>query len=164
MTLSRWLGAGITLVAAAVLPACDGINLQKLEPGVSTSAEIRSRMGEPDAEYRNDDGSVVWEYNRQPNGSECQMLSIGPDGVLQKVEQVLTEANFVRVHAGMSKDAVRRLLGAPGSATVFRLSGEEVWDWRIASSFPNEEAHFHVHFASESGLSTKTSRRIEHRG
>lgn len=164
MTLPRWLGAGVAAVVAAVLPACDGINLQKLEPGVSTVADIRSRMGEPTAEYRNADGSYVWEYNRQPAGIDCYMLSIGADGVLQKIEQVLGEATYARVREGMSKEDILRLLGRPGSRTVFARMDEEVWDWRVGSSFPNEEAHFHVHFDTGSGLVKKTSRRVEHKG
>lgn len=164
MTLPRWLGAAVTACVAAVLPACDGINLQKLQPGVSTAAEVRALMGEPAAEYRNADGSLVWEYNRQPNGIECHMLSIGADGVLQKIEQVLNEATFARVRAGMTKDEILRLLGRPGSSMVFARMDEEVWDWRVGSSFPSEAAHFHVHFDTGSGLVTKTSRRVEPRG
>lgn len=164
MTLPRWLAAGVAAVVAAVLPACDDINLQKLEPGVFTVADIRARMGEPTAEYRNDDGSYVWEYNRQPAGIECHMLSIGADGVLQKIEQVLAEATYARVREGMSKEDILRLLGRPGSRTVFARMDEEVWDWRVGSSFPNEEAHFHVHFDTGSGRVKKTSRRVEHKG
>ena len=164
MNLPNWLAAGVTAIAAAVLPACDGVNLRELKPGVSTVAEARARMGEPSAEYRNPDGSFTWEYNRQPNGTECHMLTFGPDQVLQRIEQVLNEANFARVRPGMSKDEIRRLLGRPGSIAVFEGQREEVWDWRVAGTIPTEEAHFHVHFDVDSGLVKKTSRRVEQKG
>ncbi len=164
MKLPGWITTATAAVAAAVLPACDGINLKELKPGVSTAAEVRSRLGNPAYEHRNDDGSVTWEYNRQPNGVECHMITIGPDQIVSKIEQALNEANLARVQEGMGKEAVRRLLGKPGTVTTFSNLGEEVWDWRVAGLTPAEEAHFHVHFALADGRVKKTSRRVEGKG
>lgn len=159
-----WLTASVTAVAAALLPGCDGIALKELKPGISTAAEVRARMGNPTAEHRNPDGSVTWEYSRQPNGIECHMLTLSPDGILVRIEQALTEANLGRIREGMDRDEVRRLLGKPGLVTTYDNLGEEVWDWRVAGTIPTEEAHFHVHFATASGLVRKTSRRVESKG
>lgn len=164
MNLPGWLSITIATVCAAVLPACDAVNLKEIRPGVTTAAEVRARMGVPSAEYPNDDGSTTWEYNRQPNGIECHMITVGPDQVVRKVEQVLTEANFARVREGMGKEEIRRLLGRPGSVNTFARLQEEVWDWQVAGTMPNEEAHFHVHFDTGSGLVKKTSRRVEPKG
>ncbi len=164
MKTPHWLNVVAATLTAAVLPACDVINLQELKPGVSTAAEVRSRMGNPAEEYRNPDGSVTWEFNRQPNGIDCYMITIGPDQILQKVEQVLTEANLAKVTVGMDRAEVRRLLGAPGSKTTYQNSQEEVWDWRVAGMIQTEEAHFHAHFDPATGLVTRTSRRVEVRG
>jgi outer membrane protein assembly factor BamE (lipoprotein component of BamABCDE complex) len=164
MKTPRWFKVAITAITAAVLPACDVVNLRELKPGISTAAEVRARMGAPAQEYRNPDGSLTWEYNRQPEGTDCYMITIGPDQVMRSIEQVLTEANLARIIAGMDRDEVRRLLGAPGSKTLFRNSQEEVWDWRVAGVIATEEAHFHVHFDVASGLVTRTSRRVEVRG
>jgi hypothetical protein len=164
MRTPPWLAATAATLSAAMLPACDALNLQELKPGVSTAAEVRVRMGLPAAEHRNADGSVTYEYNRQPNGTECFMITIGTDQVLQRIEQVLTEANLARVSAGMDREAVRRLLGKPAATTPYRNTNEEVWDWRVAGTTPNEEAHFHVHFDAGSGLVKRTSRRVEVRG
>lgn len=92
------------------------------------------------------------------------MITIGTDQIVTKIEQVLTEANLAKVVAGMDRDEVRRLLGAPGSKTTYPNSREEVWDWRIAGTIPTEEAHFHAHFDAAAGLVTRTSRRVEVRG
>jgi hypothetical protein len=147
-----------------MLPACDMVNLQELKPGVSTAAEVRARMGLPAAEHRNGDGSITYEYNRQPNGTDCFMITIGTDQVVRSIEQVLTEANMAKVVAGMDRDEVRRLLGKAGSIANYRNSNEEVWDWRVAGTIPTEEAHFHVHFDAGSGLVKRTSRRVEVKG
>jgi outer membrane protein assembly factor BamE (lipoprotein component of BamABCDE complex) len=161
MKMPRWFNVVTSALAAVALPACDYVNLQELKPGVSTAAEVRSRMGDPAQEYRNVDGSVTWEFNRQPNGIDCYMITIGPDQVVQRIEQVLTEANMGKVVVGMDRDEVRRLLGAPGSKTTYQNSREEVWDWRVAGMIPTEEAHFHVHFDPATGLVKRTSRRVE---
>jgi len=164
MKTPHWLNVVATTVVAAFLPACYVVNLQELKPGVSSAAEVRSRMGNPAQEYRNADGTVTWEFNRQPNGIDCYMITIGPDQIMQKIEQVLTEANLAKVVAGMDRAEVRRLLGGPGSRTTYQNSQEEVWDWRVAGTIPTEEAHFHVHFDPATGLVKRTSRRVEIRG
>lgn len=164
MPLSARFAAAIAAVAAVVLPACDGVNLHELKPGISTAAEVRARMGEPSAVHPNPDGSVTWEYSRQPNGIECHMLSFGPDQVLTRIEQALSEANLARVREGMDKEEIRRLLGRPGWTTVYANLGEEVWDWRVAGTIPTEEAHFHVHFDLAGERVKRTSRRVESRG
>lgn len=163
MNMPRWFNLILSALTALVLPACDYVNLKELKPGVSTAAEVRSRMGNPMQEYRNADGSVTWEFSRQPSGVECYMITIGPDQIMRQVEQVLTEANMAKVVAGMDRDEVRRLLGAPGSKTTYQNSQEEVWDWRVAGMIPTEEAHFHVHFDPATGLVKRTSRRVEPR-
>jgi outer membrane protein assembly factor BamE (lipoprotein component of BamABCDE complex) len=161
MKTPHWLNVAVAAITAAILPACDAFNLQELKPGISTAAEVRSRMGEPGMEYRNPDGSVTWEYTRQPQGIDCYMITIGSDQILRSVDQVLTEANIARIVAGMDRDEVRRLLGAPGLKTTYPGSQEEVWDWRVAGALQTEEAHFHAHFDPATGLVRRTSRRIE---
>jgi outer membrane protein assembly factor BamE (lipoprotein component of BamABCDE complex) len=136
MKLPAWISAAASAIVAATLPACDYFNLQEIKPGVTTQAEIRSRMGEPGFIHWNDDGTATWEYARQPNGSNCYMITFGQDHVVTKVEQVLNEANYAKVRTGMSKDDIRRLLGAPGSNQTFNNLHEEVWEWRIEGMPP----------------------------
>lgn len=161
MKTPHWLNVAITTLATIALPGCDAINIQDLKPGVATAAEVRARMGVPTQEFRNLDGTVTLEFSRQPSGVECYMITIGPDQIMTKLEQVLTEANLAKVVAGMDRDEVRRLLGAPGSKTTYPNSNEEVWDWRVAGTINTEAAHFHAHFDPASGLVTRTSRRVE---
>jgi hypothetical protein len=161
MKAPLWLTAALSAIAA---PACDIVALHELKVGVSTAAEVRSRMGLPQAEHRNADGSVTYEYSRQPQGIDCHMITIGPDQVVKKIEQALSEPNLAKVVAGMDRDTLRRLLGKPGSVVTFPNSGEEVWDWRVAGMIPTEEAHFHAHLDPATGLVLRTSRRVEPKG
>jgi hypothetical protein len=87
-------------LAVAGLAACDAVTLNELKPGISTGYEVRDKLGKPGIEWRNDDGSVTWEYTRQPEGTECFMVTVGPDNVLKSIENVLTPQNFARVQPG----------------------------------------------------------------
>jgi hypothetical protein len=160
----KQLAAGLVSLAAAVLPGCDAVYLDEFKPGVSTAAEVRQRMGPPAAEYANADGSVTWEYNRQPNGVHTHMLTFGADKVLLRIEQVLTDDNYALLTNGMTKEQVQRILGKPGSTTTFPMKREEVWDWRVEGHPANDEWHFHVHFDADSGLLVRTTKMAVQRG
>lgn len=164
MSLPIWLSTAFAALVAAVLPACDFINLPEIKPGLTSASEVRQRMGEPGAQYANDDGSVTWEYDRQPNGIHCYMITIGPDQIVQKLEQVLTESNFAKARDGLSKAEIRRFYGRPGSIQRFDNLREEIWEWRIEGMPPMEETYFMVHFDSASGLVKKTSKRVAMKG
>jgi len=60
------------------------------------------------------------------------MISIGPDGKMSALRQVLKLASFKRVTPGLERSQVRRLLGRPAKVQSFALKEEEVWDWRFA--------------------------------
>lgn len=153
--LIAWLCA---LLSAIGLTACDYINVRELQPGVSTALEVRERFGPPHMEWRNEDGSITWEYSRQPEGIECYMITIGPDDLLREIDQVLNESNFARVENGMNGDQVRRLLGKPASSQFFRLKNETVWEWKIDQGQPSgEPVYFTVSFNTE-GRVTGTGR------
>lgn len=155
--LSKLLAA---LASVIGFYGCDAHHLAELKPGMSTAQEVRTRLGPPGAEWPNPDGSVTWEYSRQPEGIECWMLTLSSGGVLQKIEQALTAENFARVEKGWRGEQVRRLLGKPRNETRFPLKPEVVWEWRIAPQTPGNHAFFHVHFSLD-GVVTGTSRREE---
>jgi len=164
MKLPTWISAAASAIVAAALPACDYVNLKEIKPGVTTQADVRSRMGEPGFIHWNDDGTATWEYARQPNGSSCYMITFGQDHVVAKVEQVLNDADYTKVRVGMSKDDIRRLLGAPGSKQLFDNLREEIWEWRIEGMPPMDETYFMVHFDADNGGVKKTSKRVAVKG
>lgn len=161
MKLPAWITAAASAIVAAALPACDYVNLKEMKPGLTTQAEVRSRMGEPGFVHNNADGTVTWEYARQPNGTQCYMISFGHDLVISQIEQVLTESNYGKVRPGMRPAEIRRLFGAPARKQVFNNLGEEIWEWRIEGMPPMEETYFMVHFDTASGTVKTTSKRVQ---
>ncbi|WP_332675440.1 outer membrane protein assembly factor BamE domain-containing protein [Aromatoleum sp.] len=162
--MKRLIALLCTLLAAIGLAACDYFALRELEPGVSTAVDVRDRLGKPGMEWRNEDGSATWEYSRQPEGTQCYMVTIGPDGVLGSIEQVLNESGFARIKRGMTGNDVRRILGRPATEQYLELAGETVWNWHIESPPPaSDPTFFTVHFNND-GRVVKTSRNTEYRG
>ena len=105
-----------------VLAACDPQRISELKEGVSTEADVRDRFGAPENVWDEPGGARTFEYNRQPAGQVNYMITLGADGKLVAVRQVLTPENFARVQPGMGMDAVRRLLGKPAKVTPYELS------------------------------------------
>jgi outer membrane protein assembly factor BamE (lipoprotein component of BamABCDE complex) len=128
-SLSKLLAA----VAAAVvlLAACDAQKIMKLEEGVSTEADVKKQFGEPTAVFPNADGSRTFEYTRQPSGQENYFITIGADGKMASLRQVLKATELAKIVPGMDKDQVRRAIGRPAKSQKFDLKpDEEHWDWR----------------------------------
>ena len=107
--------AATVLAALALLAAagCDPQRLSELQPGVSTEADVRDRFGAPEMIWEEPGGARTFEYNRQPAGQVNYMITLGPDGKLAGVRQVLTPENFARIQPGMPMSEVRRMLGKP---------------------------------------------------
>ena len=114
MKLSKTLTAWV--MAATMLVACDAQKIMKLEEGVSTEADVKKQFGEPTAVFPNADGSRTFEYTRQPAGQENYFMTIGKDGKLTSIRQVLKAAEFAKITAGMDKDQVRRAIGAAAAS------------------------------------------------
>ncbi len=159
MKTRHWITAAIAAIAT-ILPGCDNIALQEIKPGVTSAVEVRAKMGNPGYEFRNEDGSVTWEYTRQPSGVHCYMISFGSDQIVRAVDQVLNEANYAKVQPGMTRDQIRRLLGQPARVETFNNLREEVWEWRIEGVPHNEETYFNVFFDTGSGLVKKAGKRV----
>jgi outer membrane protein assembly factor BamE (lipoprotein component of BamABCDE complex) len=134
-TRLRWILASLS--AALLLLACDPQNISELEEGFSTEADVRERFGQPEAVWDGEDGAQIYEYNRQPAGYQNYMITIGADGKMTALRQVLTPDNFSRVQPGMPMEAVRRLLGKPMKVTTYELKRETHYDWRYRDG-PND--------------------------
>ena len=126
------------LALMAMLAACDPQRIAELEEGVATEADVRARFGEPAAVYTEADGARTFDYPRQPAGQVNYMVTIGTDGKMSALRQVLKPANFAKVVPGLHKAAVRRLLGQPAQVQSYALKQEEVWDWRFADGQQNK--------------------------
>src|SRR5690606_30303023 len=63
-------------------------------------------------------------------GQKNYMISIGTDGKMSALRQVLTPQNFAKVQPGMGMEQLRRLLGQPAKVTPYALRDETEWEWR----------------------------------
>jgi outer membrane protein assembly factor BamE (lipoprotein component of BamABCDE complex) len=113
------------------LLGCDQQKIAKLEEGVATEADVRKQFGEPHATYNEADGGKTFEFSRQPEGQVAYMITIGADGKMSALRQVLKTSEFAKIRPGMDKGEVRRVLGKPAKTAKFDLKpDEEHWDWR----------------------------------
>ena len=124
--------AVLGLAFTALLAGCDPQRISELEEGVATEADVRAKFGEPAAVYGEEGGARTFEYPRQPAGQVNYMITIGTDGKMTALRQVLKPSNFAKVESGWDKAQVRRLLGLPAKTMRYELKNEEVWDWRFA--------------------------------
>jgi outer membrane protein assembly factor BamE (lipoprotein component of BamABCDE complex) len=135
----------------------DNLLLKDLQPGVTTEAQIRDQMGEPETARTFTDGSRRLEYPRGPAGTTTYFVDLDPDGRFVSVTQVLTAENIARVRPGMTQDEVRRLLGKPTTVAEYRLKKERVWSWHWLEDAVNRDAMFNAHFGPD-GTVVTTSR------
>lgn len=57
------------------------------------------------------------------------MITIGTDGRMSALRQVLAPHNFEKIRPGMDEEQVRRMLGKPAKVTTYQLKQETDWDW-----------------------------------
>lgn len=126
----------VGIVVLLALAACDARRIAELEEGVATEADVRSRFGEPEKIWDGANGARIFEYSRQPEGTQNYMITIGIDGKMSALRQVLTPANFATIQPGMMMEEVRKLLGKPMKITPFALKNTRHYDWRYADG-PN---------------------------
>lgn len=159
MNLLTRLTAVATSLALGVLAlvGCDQQKIDTLEEGLSTEIDVRKAFGEPETIWPEADGARTFEYPRQPMGSRNYMITIGPDGVMTALRQVLTPHVFAQVQPGMTQEQVRRLLGKPAKRMTYTLKQETDWDWNWIDP-PSQEMQFTVIFGANGTVHRTASR------
>ncbi|MBF6631982.1 MAG: outer membrane protein assembly factor BamE [Comamonas sp.] len=153
----------VTAIAAAVatsfltLVGCDQQKIQGLEEGLSTEIDVRKAFGEPETIWPEPDGGRTLEYPRQPMGHRNYMITIGSDGVMTALRQVLTPHAFAQIQPGMTQEQVRRMLGKPSKRMTYNLKQETDWDWNWIDP-PNREMEFTVTFGANGTVKQSASR------
>ncbi len=163
---TAWRTLASTLALLLSLTACDPQRIAELEEGVATELDVRARFGEPERIWEGADGAKILEYNRQPEGTQNYMITIGTDGKMSALRQVLSPANFAKIEPGMMVEDVRKRLGKPMKITPFALKNTWHYDWRYRDG-PNvsDQKIFTVVFNSDLRvLSTGSVDDIAHKG
>lgn len=146
MTLQILRKAAIAMGLLSLLAGmvgCDPQRIAELEEGVATEADVRTRFGEPEKIWDAADmaslplpgaaaarGARTFEYNRQPAGNVNYMITIGSDGKMTALRQVLAPQNFAKVLPRMPMETVRKMLGKPMKVTPYALQKTTHYDWR----------------------------------
>lgn len=161
MNLLNRVVATVAALATSVfaLLGCDQQKIDTLEEGLSTEIDVRKAFGEPDTIWPEPDGSRTFEYPRQPMGHRNYMITIGSDGVMTALRQVLTPHVFEQIQPGMTQEQVRRMLGKPAQRMTYQLKQETDWDWNWIDP-PNQEMEFTVTFGAN-GTVKKSGSRIK---
>jgi outer membrane protein assembly factor BamE (lipoprotein component of BamABCDE complex) len=124
----------LAILSATLLAAgCASFDGRGLAPGKSTRADVEAVMGGPAEVVTSANGDSVLYYSRQPFGRANFAVTVGPDGVLRSVRQLLTRENVDKVKAGMSAKQVRELLGPPAKIDRMPVIKRDTWEywWRI---------------------------------
>ena len=122
------------LVSVCVLAACSSYapptDLSNL-----TQDQLITRMGQPQTQRTLADGHVRLEYPSGPYGKQTWFVDFDATGHAIRSEQVLTEKNFNQITPGMTQDAVRQRLGAPGEIRSLARARGVVWSYRYENTF-----------------------------
>ena len=131
------------------LNACIGLTGPALVPGESPASAVDARLGPVTEVHHLADGESVRYYSRQPWGHQTFAAHIGADGRFRTLEQVMTEDNVARLHAGVSStQEVREVLGPPYSVDTFPRLQREVWSYKL-QSFNSQRKDLIVQFSRD---------------
>ena len=132
------LGLCLAVVIAALLTtACDSQRISELEEGVASEGDVKMKFGEPENVWSGENGERIFEYNRQPAGATNYMITIGADGKMTALRQVLAPHVFAKIEPGMPMETVRRMLGKPMKITPYERKNVWHYDWRYMDG-PNK--------------------------
>ena len=118
---------------AALLAGCAGYSPAGVVVG-QTEGEVVRAMGAPTGRYALPAGATRLEYARGPYGRVTYMVDLDAAGRVAGWQQVLTEANFLRVQPGLSRDELLLLLGRPGEVFGVPWQRAVVWNWRYPTN------------------------------
>lgn len=129
--------AALSLALAALLAGCASYGPRGLPPG-TTGAVVIEKMGPPTARYRGagpGDPVERLEFARGPYGLHTYMLDFDADDRLVRWEQVLTEANFLKLEPGMTREEVLRRIGHPSDVRFLPRQQHQLWSYRYETPF-----------------------------
>lgn len=133
MKLSRLLASSLISIIALSLSSCVSYGLSSVKTG-QTEQEVVLELGKPTHIYQDGD-QHLWEYMRGRMAQATHMARFDHDGRLISYEQVLTLQKFAEITVGsMDKNAVIKLIGAPGETAYYPRVALEAWSYPYKES------------------------------
>lgn len=140
------------MAVAALLSGCAQFYPVGIVPGTSTASDVQARMGEPAERASQANGDSFWYYAGGRIARQTYAVHIGANGVVQAVDQRLTEENVNRIIAEKTTmKEVRELMGPPNYVTYFDLSKYTSWEFPMIPGSPSDWRILWVNF-SEDGV------------
>lgn len=130
-----------------LMAGCDRVATGELQAGQSTVADMKLKMGDPASVYREGD-KEVWEYPLGPEGVRTYMMTVNAQGMLEKIDQVLVDANFKRIQPGMTITEVRRILGRNSKEQRFGMTPSELTH-KYKFNANNDDQYFDVTYGAD---------------
>jgi len=135
----RWAAAALCTVAIA---ACAVPEWQK---SGTSAAQIAQDMGQPQVRVALPDGGERWVYSRQPAGQQVYHMVFDAQQRLQRVEQVLQEAHFLRLRSGVDqRQDVFHYFGKPALVEGVGNFKGDIWTYRIRENTIDRQAHVFI--------------------
>lgn len=131
---TRTLRSTLALALSAGLAACATYGPGALKAG-DDAAAVQRELGAPTARYPMTGGRTRLEFARGPFGKHTYMVDLDAAQRVLAVEQVLDDAHFNQVRAGMPRDELLRLLGRPAETRGGGWQPGQVWSWRYETPF-----------------------------
>jgi len=142
-----------------LLAGCASYSGSGLKPGTATRDDVLRTMGRPAVELP-DAGGRELVYPHGPLGTETFIAHVDSRGTLTRIDQVLNDDHFRRIHEGQTRDEVLRAIGPPGDRMRFG-NGNEAWIYRFVDSW-GYTSDFNVSFDPAGIVVSKIAIRIEH--
>lgn len=155
MATTKPLHGTLALLALAMLGACTSLRLPAIAPGQDTEASVRTKLGQPSAQWRDAGGAYTWEYSGQPYSNWNYLISFDAQGKVTRNLQALSDENIARLSLGMSREEVARLLGTPRTKEWGGFKYEHIWTWNAGVATATiEEQRFDVYFIADKVVRT----------
>jgi hypothetical protein len=119
---------------AALLGGCAVPVGQAFPPGTSIAA-VTQRMGPPAGDFALPSGGRRLAYGGGAYSRQTLMFDFDASGQLVRAEQVLDEAHFNTIRAGMTADEVLARIGGPATTWPIPRQHQIVWSYRYDSPF-----------------------------
>lgn len=137
--MTRSLTPSLRRLALLALPlllgACAAWTPARFAPGTPLEV-VRQGLGAPTGEWAGEGGTRVLEYATGPFGKSTHLLRFDAQSRLIGAEQVLVEANFAQIRAGMTAEQLRQRIGrASETFRVARPVPQTVWAYRYDAPF-----------------------------
>jgi hypothetical protein len=121
------------LLGSLLLLSCSHMLPGRVVKGQS-EADVRAAVGEPSARHALPEGGTRLEYATGPMGRETWMFDLDAQGRVIGIEQVLTDATFLALQPGISREELLRTFGRPGERRSGGRQGGEVWSYRYPTN------------------------------